>query len=327
MKIAVIGVGRWGSFQAWYASRIFDEVMLYGRASSERFKRLAETRANEYLRLNDNIVLSSDLQETIAGAEFVVVSVGAQSLRSLARELSSHDTAGKTFVLCMKGIEKGTGKRLSQIMRDEVGQDIGLAVWLGPGHVQEFVAGIPNCMVIDADDPATTERIIDRFGSELIRFYYGQDIIGTEIGGATKNIIGIAAGILDGLGYSSLKGALMSRGTREVSRFIEAMGGNPLSAYGLAHLGDYEATLFSRHSHNRRYGESMVSGEKMVKLAEGVDTVKAVHEVAREKGIPMPITEALYKVIFEGAELKRSFMELFERPAKPEFLSSREYKE
>ena len=326
MKIAVIGPGRWGSFQAWYASRICDNVVLYGREGSEKFEALKKNRANEYLKLNDNIELSSDLAYTVDSAEYVIISVGAQRLRELAKELNSHKLDGKTLILCMKGIEKGSGKRLSEIINDEITQDIDVAVWLGPGHVQEFVAEIPNCMVIDSANPDVTEKVINTFDSNLIRFYFGQDLIGTEIGGATKNIIGIAAGMLDGLGFSSLKGALMARATREVGRYIELMGGNPLSAYGLAHLGDYEATLFSKHSHNRRFGEMFVKGEKMQKLAEGVDTLKAVRDKAKELSVPMPITEALYNVIFDNMDIKEQFMGLFSRRIKPEFLSSKDYK-
>lgn len=129
-----------------------------------------------------------------------------------------------------------------------------VAVWLGPGHIQDFYNGKPNCMVIDSDDVNTRNYLVDILSSGLIRFYYGTDLIGNEIGAAIKNVIGIAAGMLDGLEMSSLKGALMSRGTIEVGRLIERMGGKIETAYGLCHLGDYEATLFSLHSHNRLYG-------------------------------------------------------------------------
>ena len=165
-------------------------------------------------------------------------------------ELRPLNLRNRAFVLCMKGIGIGTGKRLSEIVRENADPSNGVAVWLGPGHVQEFYAGIPNCMVIDSDDEALKARLVDAFSGDLIRFYYGQDLLGNEIGAASKNVIGIAAGFLDGMGLSTLKGALMSRGTREIARLIEAMGGNPLSAYGLCHLGDYEATVFSPYSHN-----------------------------------------------------------------------------
>ena len=154
----------------------------------------------------------------------------------------------------MKGIEIGTGKRLSEIASEYIGSNKNIAVWLGPGHVQEFCNGIPNCMVIDSENEIVKRSLVESFSSELIRFYYGQDLIGNEIGAAAKNVIGIAAGMLDGMGLSTLKGALMSRGTREVARLVKSMGGNELSAYGLCHLGDYEATVFSAFSHNRKYG-------------------------------------------------------------------------
>src|SRR5699024_596016 len=127
------------------------------------------------------------------------------------------------------------------------------------------------------------------FSSDLIRFYYGQDLIGNEIGAAAKNVIGIAAGMLDGLHLSTLKGALMSRGTREVARLIQALGGNELSAYGLCHLGDYEATVFSKYSHNRQFGESFVKGEEYTKLAEGYYTVRAMLQMGKNYGVDLPI--------------------------------------
>lgn len=124
----------------------------------------------------------------------------------------------------MKGLEIGTGCRLSEIARAGVDASNRVAVWLGPGHVQEFYRGIPNCMVIDSDDVETKQRLVQAFSSDLIRFYYGTDLIGNEVGAAAKNVVGIAAGMLDGKGLSSLKGALMSRGTREVARLIPRDG-------------------------------------------------------------------------------------------------------
>jgi glycerol-3-phosphate dehydrogenase (NAD(P)+) len=154
----------------------------------------------------------------------------------------------------MKGLESSSGKRLSQVFSEEVGKNVNVAVWLGPGHVQEYVNNIPNCMVIGSENVDITKKIVQELNSDLIRFYYGQDLIGNEMGAATKNVIGIAAGMLDGLNYSSLKGSLMARGTREISRLVSVMGGSDLTIYGLSHLGDYEATLFSMHSNNRKFG-------------------------------------------------------------------------
>ena len=153
----------------------------------------------------------------------------------------------------------------------------------------------------------------------LIRFYLGTDLIGSEIGAAAKNVIGIAAGILDGLHYTSLKGALMARGTREIARLIAALGGNEFSAYGLCHLGDYEATLFSPWSHNRKFGEDLVQGIRFEKLAEGVMTSKALFLLGQEYGVDMPIVESVYKVLFEGENVQERIKRLFERSVKKEF--------
>ena len=154
---------------------------------------------------------------------------------------------------------------------------------------------------------------------ELIRLYKGRDLIGTEVGAAAKNVIGIAAGMLDGVGCTSLKGALMARGAREVSRLIRAMGGNELSAYGLCHLGDYEATLFSAHSHNRSFGECFIKGEHFGELAEGAATVKALVRLGREYGVEMPISETIYGILYEGRSPREALPQLFRRTVKGEF--------
>ena len=219
----------------------------------------------------------------------------------------------------MKGIEIDTGKRLSEIVEESVDRSNRVCVWLGPGHVQEFYAGIPNCMVIDSKDSAAKQLLVNEFSSELIRFYYGQDLVGNEIGAASKNVIGIAAGMLDGLGLSTLKGALMSRGTREISRLIDAMGGNPFSAYGLCHLGDYEATVFSPYSHNRSFGEKFVRGEEYRELAEGYYTAKALHKIAARVRVELPICEAVYRILYEDCDVREQLGALFHRTLKNEF--------
>ena len=224
MKLSVIGCGRWGTFLAWYLERSGSEVTLYGRKGSKRMEQLLSTRSNGVTALPPSVRLTQDLP-TALQTDTLVISVGSQSLRGLLREIAPWAAGKLRLVLCMKGLETGTGKRLSTIVKEELGEGTPVAVWLGPGHVQEFTAGIPNCMVIDSEDEALKEELISAFSSQLIRFYYGRDMIGNEIGGASKNVIGIAAGMLDGLGLSSLKGALMSRGTREIARLIQAMGG------------------------------------------------------------------------------------------------------
>ena len=174
-------------------------------------------------------------------------------------------------------------------------------------------------MVIDSANHELTTYIADLFRTDLIRFYYGDDLIGNEIGAAAENVFGICAGILDGADIVTLKGALMARGAREVARLIKAMGGNELSAYGLCHLGDYETTLFSPHSNNRRYGEALYKKQPFDKLAEGVMTTKALKLLGEKYGVDLPITNAVYSILFEDNEPIDQLMRLFARSAKKEF--------
>lgn len=320
MKISVLGCGRWGSCIAWYLDKTHHEVLSCGLEDAPEFIQLRDTRKNDYLSFPPSIEISSDLSYAVERAEVIIISISSQYLRSYFEEISKNNLDGKIIVLCMKGVEATTGKRLSEVVGDFVDQSkTPVAVWVGPGHPQDYVRGIPNCMVIDSENQEVKEKLVNEFSSELIRFYKGRDLIGSEIGAAAKNVIGIAAGILDGLGYTSLKGALMARGTQEISRLIEALGGKKMSAFGLCHLGDYEATLFSPWSHNRKYGESLVKGDKFQKLAEGVMTSKALFGLGQKYGVDLPIVEAIYKVLFENAGIDSELKKLFKRSVKDEF--------
>ena len=321
MNITVIGCGRWGSLIAWYLSaRKGHDVTLYGRAASPHMQRFMAEGRNDLLELPEQVRLSTDLSECIGPAcETVIISVGAQGLRALMEELEPYDLNRKTVVLCMKGIEASTGKRLSEVVEEYLPPTASVAVWVGPGHVQEFYAGIPNCMVIDSEDDATKHRLVEAFSGDLIRFYLGTDLIGSEIGAASKNVVGIAAGMLDGYGLTTLKGALMSRGTREIARLISAMGGSELSAYGLCHLGDYEATVFSPYSHNRAFGEAFVTGKPYEQLAEGYATVRALVLLGRIYGVDLPICIAVYRILYEQADPVQELDNLFGRSIKREF--------
>lgn len=318
MKITVIGCGRWGSLITWYLDSIGHDVTLYGRENSKNMQRFIKDRKNDLLEFPESIKLETNLA-CVKEADVIVISVNSQGLQSLMDELKQYELTDKIFVLCMKGIEISTGRRLSQIANDNLDFSNNVAVWLGPGHVQEFYHGIPNCMVIDSNDSKTKELLVNEFSSDLIRFYYGQDLIGNEIGAAAKNVIGIAAGMLDGLDLSTLKGALMSRGTREVARLIKAMGGNELSAYGLCHLGDYEATVFSKFSHNRSFGEAYIRKEPFDALAEGYYTVKAMLNLGKNYGVDLPICTAVYDILYREKDAKEVLNELFTRSLKNEF--------
>lgn len=318
MKITVIGCGRWGSLIAWYLDGLEHDVTLYGRSGSKRMERFLSERKNEYLILPKTVGLSSDIS-SVKDAEVIIISVDSQGLSHLMDELAPLQLTDKIVVLCMKGIEISTGKRLSEVASNALDPSNRVAVWLGPGHVEEFYRGVPNCMVIDSEDEKTKKLLIEGVSSSLIRFYYGQDLVGNEIGAAAKNVVGIAAGMLDGLSLSTLKGALMSRGTREVAKLIKAMGGNELSAYGLCHLGDYEATVFSKYSHNRAYGEALVRGSEFDSLAEGYYTVKALIKLGKEYDVELPICDVVYRVIYEEANARDELGRLFERTIKNEF--------
>ncbi len=317
MKISIIGCGRWGSFHAWYSSKIGHAVTLYGRAGSKNFERLEKTGGNEYLKLPPNVQLTKNLAEAIDFASVIIISVGTQNFRALLEEIKSlPNLAQKKFVLCMKGLERGTGKRLTEIFRETLNLDS--AVWVGPGHVEDLVASIPNCMVMASANENLTREAVEIFKSPLIRFYYGADLLGIEIGAAAKNVVGIAAGMLDGLNCTSLKGALMARGTAELSRLVESLGGDKMTVYGLSHLGDYEATLFSKHSRNRRFGEDFVLKKNFDKLAEGVDTVVALLELSQKTGVELPICRAVYKILYEQGDPEEQLMWLFLRSTKSE---------
>lgn len=317
-SVFVIGAGRWGTFIATYLHSLGHRVSIYGRQNSERMMKLIETGKNDLIEIPQGVTLTTDITGA-SGADIIIISIGSQGLRALMTELSSLSLKEKTVVLCMKGIEIESGKRLSEIAEELLDTSCKVAVWLGPGHVQDFTRGRPNCMVIDSSSDDVKHELVELFSSNLIRFYYGGDLVGNEIGAAAKNVMGIAAGILDGLGLSSLKGALMARGPREISRLAEAMGGKAMSIYGLCHLGDYEATVFSPYSHNRAYGESLVTHKEFSGLAEGYYTVKALLSLGEKYSVELPICRAVYAVAYLGACAETEMKSLFTRSLKYEF--------
>lgn len=319
MDISILGCGRWGSFLGWYLDSLGHKVIQWGLETEYTYQILKNTKRNEYVNLSPGINLTSDLEAAVLKSGVIIISISSQSLSEFIKTVIKYDISDKKFVLCMKGIEDGTGRRLSEILTDNGISNDNIAVWVGPGHIQDFTKGIPNCMVIDSHNKDLVKFLVKNFRSDLIKFYYGNDLIGSEIGAAAKNVMGIAAGMLDGYGYSTLKGPLMSRGTREIARLIKSLGGNELSAYGLCHLGDFETTLFSEHSHNRRFGEMFVKNQKFDKLAEGVKTSGALITLAEKTGVELPITSAINRIVNYQIEPKAALLELFSRDNKFEF--------
>lgn len=317
MNCTVFGTGRWGSFISWYLATQNKKVLECGRENSKSYLLLKNEGKNEYVSLHPSITLTSDVEKALDFSDYIFISISSQSLRSFVRNLPKMQ--GKKYILCMKGLEENTGKRLSEILIEEGIDKNSIAVWLGPGHIQAFTSGKPNCMIIDGYDSELVRFLADNLRSNLIRFYYGDDIIGSEVGAAAKNVMGIAAGMLEGGGYETLKGALMARGAREVARLISLMGGNELSAYGLCHLGDYETTLFSPYSNNRLFGENYVKKIPFTKLAEGVSTAKAMKYLGEKYGEELPITNAVYSILYENKDPMEVFLKLFSRSTRVEF--------
>lgn len=321
MNFTLLGCGRWGSFIAWYLdNKKKFNVTVWGRKGDHTFDNLEATRKNEYVEFPNSIEITPDLNYALSKSEYIIISISAQGTRDLMSKVNKVEGFdSKKYILCMKGIEETTGNRLSTILIEAGVPKENIAVWVGPGHIQAFTEGVPSVMVIDSYNENLSKFLTETLKTDLIRFYQGKDIIGSEIGAAAKNVMGLAAGMLDGLDYSTLKGGLMARGTREVARLIIACGGQEMSAYGLCHLGDYEATLFSKFSHNRMWGEKFARGESFDKLAEGVATSSAMLKLAASVGVELPITQTVYDVIYNHKDMKESIKKLFDRKSKSEF--------
>lgn len=316
--VSVLGCGRWGSFHLWYSSRLGFRTAGWEPPGSEPLGRLSRERANDFLTLPPSVELTDDLGRML-DCEWLILAVPVQRLRELARSLSGRLPGDARAVLCMKGLERGTGLRPSEILREE-GIASSVTAWVGPGHPALLVAGQPTCMLAVSEDEGMAAAVCSTFGSRLIRMYSSADMTGCELGAASKNVVGIAAGMLDGLGLPGLKGALMARAPLEMARLCEACGGSWRSAYGLAHLGDYEATLFSPHSRNRAWGEALATGGPLPGgTAEGVETCGAIELLAARSGVEVPITSAVGSVIRGESTPADAVSALFDRPVKGEF--------
>ena len=320
MNYTILGCGRWGSFIAWYLDKTGHKVTTWGLETDPYVVNFFATRKNNYVQFPASIELTTNLEYALEKNDNIIISISSQNLNSLMQNVKKiKDYQKKNYIICMKGIEESSGNRLSEVIANAGINKTQIATWVGPGHIQDFTRGVPSLMIVDSYNKDLSAKLVKDLRSDLIRFYQGNDMIGTEIGAAAKNVMGIAAGMLDGTNMSSLKGALMARGTREIARLIRAAGGNELSAYGLCHLGDYEATLFSTHSHNRKFGELFVKGEYFDKLAEGVQTSNALLKLAKKYDVEIPITKTVSDIISHKKDTKKALVELFERPNYVEF--------
>lgn len=279
----------------------------------------------------ETVPFSSDLAAVLDGADSVVFVVPSRHFRSTAKAAASAGLSpGALLVIATKGLEAGSLLRMSQVLGDEVGagQALRPCVLSGPSHAEEVGRGVPTAVVAASQDESVARGTQDLFMGETFRVYTNSDVVGVELGASVKNIIAVAAGICDGLGYGdNTKGALLTRGLAEIVRLGTAMKARPQTFFGLTGVGDLITTCLSRHSRNRFVGEQIGKGRKltevlreMVMVAEGVDTAGAALTLARRQAVEMPITEQVNAVLFEDKDPNAAMRELMSRERRAEVL-------
>lgn len=327
-KIAILGAGSWGTALAWLWAKHGRQICLWGN-SPDRVERVQRTRENnEYipgLRLPDSVNVTHELRDC-AEASLIVFVTPSTALREIATRLREVGREGRSMLLsCTKGIEHGTGMRMSQIL-SEIFPRHEVAVLSGPNLAVEVVRGLPTATVIGCRNPECAANLQDFLGSSRFRVYTSDDVTSIELGGALKNVFAIAAGASDGLGLGdNTKAALVTRSLAEMIRLGTAMGGNLKTFYGLSGVGDLIATCFSKHSRNRRVGEQLGRGQtlkqitsSMQMVAEGIPTTKSAHECARRLDIETPIIDQVDGLLYEGKGPVQAMHELLERDQKAE---------
>ena len=327
-KIAILGAGSWGTALAWLWAKHGRQICLWGN-SPDRVERVQRTRENnEYipgLRLPDSVNVTHELRDC-AEASLIVFVTPSTALREIATRLREVGREGRSMLLsCTKGIEHGTGMRMSQIL-SEIFPRHEVAVLSGPNLAVEVVRGLPTATVVGCRNPECAANLQDFLGSSRFRVYTSDDVTSIELGGALKNVFAIAAGASDGLGLGdNTKAALVTRSLAEMIRLGTAMGGNFKTFYGLSGAGDLIATCFSKHSRNRRVGEQLGRGQtlkqitsSMQMVAEGIPTTKSAHECARRLDIETPIIDQVHGLLYEGKVPVQAMHELLERDQKAE---------
>lgn len=329
MRISFLGAGSWGTALAYVLSDKEYEIRMWTK-EEEHYDSLIKERENvKYLpgiKLNEKIQFFNDIKAAVEGADVIVLAVPSQAVRSVLDLCKDYIDENKVIVNVAKGIENGSHMRISQVVSDVLPNNK-YVILSGPSHAEEVSKNTPTTIVSASDDSKSAELIQDIFMTESLRVYTNPDVIGVEVGGSLKNIIALGAGISDGLGYGdNTKAALMTRGISEMSRLGEAMGGKLDTFAGLSGIGDLIVTCTSMHSRNRRCGIMLGEGmsldeaiEKIGMVVEGAYTVKAAYELSQEYGVDMPITAEIYKVLYEGANAKKSVLSLMNRSKKNEF--------
>ncbi len=322
-KVAVIGAGGWGTTLAKVAAENGFPVMLWAH-EREVVESISQRHANELfldgVELPTSIQPTNDIQEAVAGAEFIVLAVPSPFFRDIVKKVAKAAEGDHCIALSVvKGLEQGSLKTMSQVAAEEFGKKAIIAVLSGPNHAAEVSRKMPSATVVAGKDGKAIEAIRKVLGNEYFRVFLHDDPTGVEICGAVKNIAAIAIGVCDALGFGdNAKGSVITLGLTEMARIGRVYGAKRSTCYGLAGVGDLVATAFSKHSRNRFFGEQLGKGKtfeeisKLMKgsIAEGTQAVKAVYELSRVKKIDLPLATEIYKVIYEGKDLKSAIKEI-----------------
>lgn len=323
VKFAILGDGAWGTALALLLDQKDYDVALWS-ARPENARLLRERRENVRLlpgvAIPERVALTEDAREAIAGADLLVSAIPTVHLRGTLERIAAAVPPAARVLSLTKGLENDTFLRPSEVLH-EVLKVEQLAVLSGPSHAEEVSRGLPTSLVAASADPELAHWVQQHFNTDRFRVYTNQDVVGVELAAALKNVIGIAAGISDGLAFGdNTKAALLTRGLVEMARFGVALGAEPQTFTGLAGLGDLITTCMSRYGRNRAVGERLGRGEKLADIlagmsmvAEGVTTARSVHQRALRMGIEMPITAEVYRVLYEGKEPRAAVDDLMLR--------------
>ncbi|RJP76142.1 MAG: NAD(P)-dependent glycerol-3-phosphate dehydrogenase [Candidatus Zixiibacteriota bacterium] len=329
--VAILGAGGWGTALAVLLAGKGLPVRLweYRPEAAERLSRERENR--DFLPgvpLPEALAVDHDAARCLDGAGLVLLAIPSQYARGALENIVAHIPPEALIVNAAKGVEEGTLKRMSEVAADLVPGvlESRYAALSGPSHAEEVARGIPTTVVAASHSLDTARRVQEIFFTPTFRVYASQDVVGVELGGALKNVIAVAAGMCDGLGFGdNTKGALLTRGLAEMARLGVQLGGQPHTFAGLSGMGDLITTCMSRHSRNRYVGEQVGKGKpldevlaSMSMVAEGVRTSRSARHLARREGVPMPITEAVHAILFEAKDPKRAVTELMTRDLKVE---------
>ena len=328
INVGVIGDGGWGTTLAKLLAEKGFFVSLWG-PSEEYLKTIEKKRVNEKflpgVDLPEKLIFTADIKEVAEGSDILIFAIPSRFFRSVIARIKGTKLEGKILLSATKGIETKTLFRMTEVIEEELGC-LEPAVLSGPTIAWELARGIPTTAVIASNNKDTAKKLQDIFMSETLRIYTHTDVVGVELGGSLKNVIAIACGIMEGIGFgSNTKAALVCRGIVEIARLGEILGADSETFYGLSGLGDLITTSFSPHSRNRTVGERIGKGEKishitedMETVAEGIDTSKSAFLLSKREGVEMPIIQRIYQVIYEGKSPKTAVGELMLREKKSE---------